>query len=86
MKLTQLAKQRMIDMFNQNNPVGTEVRYWRGAKEGEPSGQGKTSSDAFICNSGYPVIFIKGCSGYICLTHVEVVEPQPDNAICEGRR
>lgn len=62
--------QRVADEWNATYPVGTPVRYWRGVKEGEPSGTGPTRSPAEV-RSDYAVVFITGCSGFICLTHVE---------------
>jgi hypothetical protein len=60
--------------FNRANPIGTMVRYWRGFKAGEPSGQGKTRSLAWVMPSGTAVVLIEGTSGGIALTHVEVVQ------------
>jgi hypothetical protein len=60
----------IVDVFNNRYSVGTPFRYWRGAKEGEPSGEGKTRSEATIIG-GQPVVWIQGCSGCIALTHVE---------------
>lgn len=55
------------------HPVGTVVRYWKGAREGDPSGTGPTRTQAYMGDSGHAVVFIEGCSGYLCLSHVEVV-------------
>lgn len=59
--------------FNAKHPVGTMVRYWRGFKEGEPSGAGKTRSEAWAMPSETAVVLIEGTSGGIALSHVEVV-------------
>lgn len=53
-------------------PLGTLDDYWRGAKEGEPSGRGRTRSEVSeVC--GKPVVWIEGCSGCVALTHVQEV-------------
>jgi hypothetical protein len=51
--------------------VGTSVRYWRGLKEGDPSGSGATRSPA-EARGDDAVVFIEGCSGFVYLSHVEV--------------
>jgi hypothetical protein len=66
------ANARIVAAFNEANPVGTIVRYWRGVYEGEPSGTGPTRNAAFLNNNDVPAVFIEGCSGYMALTHVEV--------------
>ena len=60
--------------FNAAHPVGTTVRYWRGVREGEPSGTGKTRSEAQVLSGHTAVIWIEGCSGCIALSHVEVAQ------------
>jgi hypothetical protein len=62
--------------WNTLYPVGTLVRYWRMAKEGEPTGEGKTRSIAWEC-CGTPIVLIEGNSGGIALTHVEIVQEVP---------
>ena len=58
------------DIWNARHPVGTVVSYWRGVKEGEPSGTGTTRSPAQALGEN-PVVWIAGCSGCIHLSHVE---------------
>jgi hypothetical protein len=65
--------QRQADAFNRKHPVGTPVKYWRGFKEGEPSGKGKTRSEAQLMCGG-AVVWIAGCSGCIAITHVEATD------------
>lgn len=60
------------DLFNQNYPLGTSVRYWKGYKEGDPSGYGVTRTEAQLL-SGRAVVWIEGCVGSIALSHVEPV-------------
>ena len=61
--------------WNDKNPVGTIVQYWRGTKtpDAPPSGVGKTTQPASLLGGHTPVVWIEGCSGCIALTHVEVV-------------
>jgi hypothetical protein len=63
--------------FNAAHPVGTVVDYWRGVREGAPSGRGATNGRAGVLSGHTAVIWIDGCSGAIALTHVRVVEPSP---------
>lgn len=65
--------QAICDQFNEEYPLGTPVDYWRGAKEGKPSGSGEISHGSYVCESGTPVCFVKGCTGYLAITHVEAV-------------
>ena len=36
---------------------------------------GETRSEAYICDSGHPVIFVTGISGYYLLDRVQAVQP-----------
>jgi len=64
--------QEVADVWNEAHPVGTVVRYWRGLREGEPSGTGPTRHPAQVM-SGHVSVWILGCVGSISLSHVEVV-------------
>lgn len=66
------VEREMVAAWNRKVPVGTMVRYWRGVREGDPSGVGPTEGSAFQSASGAAGVFIKGTSGYIALSHVEV--------------
>lgn len=63
--------QRTCDEWNAANPIGTAVRYWRGMREGDPTGTGKIYNEATVMG-GSPVAWISGCRGCVALTHVEV--------------
>lgn len=67
------AQQAFCDQFNEQVPVGTMLRYWRGEKKGEPSGVGKMHHKATMMGGHTAVAWIEDCSGAIALTHVEVV-------------
>ena len=60
--------QLLVENWNLKYPVGTPVFYQR-VKGGQkyPS---KTESAAYISDSGTPVIFLEGVSGYYALSHV----------------
>ncbi len=64
--------QEVADRFNTSHPVGTRVRYWRGLRLSDPSGEGVTVSDAQVLGAA-PVVWISGCSGCVALSHVEVI-------------
>jgi len=68
--------QRKCDAFNKAHPVGSTVRYWKGAREGEGN-LGETRSEAHVLGEHTAVVWISGVAGCIALTHVEpVVEPK----------
>lgn len=52
--------------------IGNLVKYWRGVKSGEPSGQGEIESLGEMC--GNQVAWIKNCRGCIAITHLEKIE------------
>lgn len=62
-----------VDAWNLANPVGTLVDYWRGVREGEPSGRGRTHWNATILGDHTAVAWIDGCSGCVALSHIRVV-------------
>lgn len=61
------------ELFNQNYPLGTSVRYWKGEKFGPPSGWGATRSEAQPLSGHTAVVWIEGCVGCVALSHVEPV-------------
>jgi len=63
-----------VAQFNADHPVGTRVRYWKGAKRGAPSGVAKTAWPAVVACGGVPVIWVEGEEACIALSHVEIVE------------
>lgn len=66
-------QEKKVEEFNSKYPVGTTVRYWRGEKLGDPSGIGKTNHEATLLSGHTAVVWIEGCTGCVCLSHVEVV-------------
>ncbi len=59
--------------FNSRFSVGTVFRYWRGEREGEPSGVGELYHPATVV-SEHAVAWIKGTTGCISLSQDEAVE------------
>jgi len=82
--MTTTDQQAAVDAFNAAHPVGTTVNYWRGVREGKPSGTGPTRSDAQLLSGHTAVVWIEGTSGCIALTHVEPVDPAEDSALTPG--
>jgi hypothetical protein len=68
----ELGEARAVIDFNEKHLVGTKVRYWKGAKRGEPNGESCTVGPASLVG-GSGVVWLDGVSGCIALSHVEVV-------------
>lgn len=56
--------------WNTTNPIGTEVIVTKDMGEEVRT---KTRGEAYVCESGYPVIFLEGISGYYLLDRVRAV-------------
>jgi hypothetical protein len=56
--------------FNRLFPVGTRVRYWKGAREGRGK-ESVTRSEASVLSGHTAVVWLEGVSGAIALSHVE---------------
>ena len=65
--------QRECEAWNARHPIGTMVRYWRGTRDGEPSGTGPTTFAACVLG-GVAVLWVRGLSGCVALSHVEPIE------------
>lgn len=59
--------QRICERWNAAHPVGTPVTV---EKDGGALVDTKTRHEAYVCESGYPVIFLEGISGYYLLSRV----------------
>ena len=72
-----LSRRRLIvrlmerDDFNRRAPIGTTVRFWPGAREGEGR-IAKTRTPAWLMTSAV-VVSVEGYPGGIALSHVEVL-------------
>ena len=58
--------QQIIDEFNRVFPVGSECVYWSSLPMG-PSKATRIRHEAFIADSGHPVCFVEGVSGYVSI-------------------
>lgn len=67
-----MSERQLMEEFNSNHPIGTRVRYWPGAREGEGR-EGRTSSEARLLSGHTAVVFIDNFSGGVALSHVEVI-------------
>lgn len=69
--------------FNDTHPIGTPVRYWKGAREGDGR-TARTRTAAQLLGGHTAVVWLDGVSGCIALTHVEpigeveLIPDQPD--------
>jgi hypothetical protein len=70
MRATRAARE--VEAFNARVPVGARVRYWRGRREGAPSGEGAVRYPAEEVG-GTASVWIEGCLGSVALSHVEAV-------------
>jgi len=68
-KEKEASAQAAVDLWNRENKIGAAVRYWCGAREGEPS-RGQTSSEAYILGGHTAGVHVP-CAGFIALSHVE---------------
>jgi len=59
--------QRACDKWNRQNKIGDVVILKRDSGTEETV---TTRTDAFVCNAGYPVIFLNGVRGYYLLERV----------------
>lgn len=71
-EITERKLNREAAARNEKNPVGTMVRYWRGLKQGEPSGTGAVRHEATVV-SDHVSAWIEGCVGSVSISHVEAV-------------
>lgn len=59
--------------FNDAHPIGTRVRYWRGAREGAGA-ESTTRTEAKVLGDHTAVVWLDGVAGCIALSHVEVIK------------
>lgn len=72
-----LAKmQAQCAAFNDRHPVGSTIRVWPGAIEGEPIAV-QIHYPAAVLGSHTPVVYVTGGQGCIALTHVAKAEGRP---------
>jgi hypothetical protein len=66
-----------VDRFNETFPIGTEVRFWTGLREGDGR-IGWVKYEACVLGDHTPGVYIrgeagKGAVGFVALTHIEPV-------------
>jgi hypothetical protein len=66
-------QQELCDQFNELYQVGTQVKYWKGLKEGEPTGTAPTRSRAEMLGGHTASVWLEGVRGCIGLSHIEVI-------------
>ncbi|TMR21311.1 hypothetical protein ETD85_51105 [Nonomuraea zeae] len=71
----QQARQAVVTEWNARVPVGTPVRYWTGARQGEgkPS---RTRTAAIVLSGHTPVVWVEGEGSFIALTHVQPTDTE----------
>ena len=62
-----------VARWNEDNPVGTLVRYWRGVRQDEASGVGRIHRAAGLMRDGAEVAWIDTAACAIALSHIQVV-------------
>ena len=67
--------------WNAQYPVGTPVLLFKDGGSVFPT---KTRSEAYLTESGHPVIFLAGVTGYYLLDRVAPTGAKPDCAECGG--
>lgn len=66
------TQQHTVDRFNQDHPIGTRVKYWKGCRDGfAPSGISRTSCEAYVLHGHTAVVHVDGYTPAIALTHIE---------------
>lgn len=66
-KTSAIHWRKTCDAWNAANPIGTPVALKR---DNGHTLNTKTRSEAYVCEAGYPVIFVEGVSGYYLLDRV----------------
>lgn len=72
----QLSGAHTVDTWNAAHPIGTKVRYWPvyPPVDGVAAVDTETRSEAWALGDGSVVVSIKGKSGGVWLSNVEVVQ------------
>jgi site-specific DNA-cytosine methylase len=64
---------KILEYFNRAFPVGATVWFWKTLPFG-PVQETSVRGEAFWADSGEPVCFLKGISGYVSIWHVQSVD------------
>lgn len=73
---SEMTPEARAKAFNEANPVGTEVLFWPGVREG-PGRLSVTNGEAWIMGGHSPVVGVVGHTGGIALSHIEA-KPNPE--------
>lgn len=65
--MSEQINQRICDEWNNTTPIGAKV--WLKRDDGNIE-ETVTRSEAYVCDSGYAVIFLEGVRGYYLLSRV----------------
>lgn len=61
-----------VNAFNQKNPVGTQVRYWTGMREGDGK-LSKTRTKASVLSGHTAVVWVEDHPACIALSHIRPI-------------
>ena len=76
------ARERIkAEGFNADYSVGTPVLFRHVLGDDSKISRTKTRSEAFVAASGDAVVFLEGISGFVALSHCEVIDPVGDEPI-----
>lgn len=64
-----ISLQKLVDKWNKQFPVGTQVRYWTGVREGIGN-LSFTKTAAEVLEGHTAVVWLDGVSGCVALSHV----------------
>ena len=71
------AAEKAVAAWNAKYKVGQRACYWKGLRQGEPSGEGEIYNEATVLGGHTAVAWIEGARGCVALTHVEVIVDAP---------
>lgn len=69
-KYSLTSEKKAVEKWNKKHVIGTIVRYWKGVRDGDPSGASATRTEALIIG-GAAVVWVDGEASCIALSHVE---------------
>lgn len=69
-KMSRKHMQQWCDAFNRENPIGSTIKVWPGARTGDPLDVQIVEPGAYIMSGHTAVVQVTGGHGCIALTHV----------------
>lgn len=82
-RLIEVQAEAEVGLFNSRHPVGSDVLFWPGAKDG-PGRKTVTRSLAFVASGRTPAVLVGGYSGWIALSHVQPAPPAAEEVVPGG--